>query len=319
MENHQDLRLKEEIRIESLLAVHHLEYTDNFSFSDEVYAFWRLLYVERGEAAVSWGEHIHTLKSGDMIFSRPMELHCSSVRGCASTALVSIAFDCASPAMRFFEHRLVQTTSTERALITQIIREANASYATPLDNPEIHPMELRRDAPFAAQQFIRLHLELLLLLLIRRSGLSPFCTSHSHLAGGKQADYEILHQVIVYLEQHVHQRLSLNDVCQDNQISRSYLQKMFREQMGGGVMEYFGRLKIEAAKQAIREHSGSFTEIAHQLGYASIHYFSRHFKKITGMSPSEYAFAVGKGSEGLPVLSRPWGRRNPEPIRNKCQ
>ena len=61
---------------------------------------------------------------------------------------------------------------------------------------------------------------------------------------------------------------------------------------GGGVMEYFGRRKIEAAKEMIRREDGNFTEIATRLGYQSIYYFSRHFKKVTGMTPSEYASGV---------------------------
>lgn len=57
-------------------------------------------------------------------------------------------------------------------------------------------------------------------------------------------------------------------------------------------MEYFGRRKIEAAKEMIRREDGNFTEIATRLGYQSIYYFSRHFKKVTGMTPSEYASGV---------------------------
>lgn len=57
-------------------------------------------------------------------------------------------------------------------------------------------------------------------------------------------------------------------------------------------MEYFGAMKIEAAQRMIREGACNFTEIAALLGYSSIHYFSRHFKKVTGMTPSEYASSV---------------------------
>ena len=57
-------------------------------------------------------------------------------------------------------------------------------------------------------------------------------------------------------------------------------------------MEYFGKLKIARAKEMIREGSRNFTEIAAALGYQSIYYFSRHFKKVSGMTPSEYASSV---------------------------
>ena len=42
----------------------------------------------------------------------------------------------------------------------------------------------------------------------------------------------------------------------------------------------------------IREQNLNFTQIADCLGYASIHYFSRQFKKITGMTPSEYSLSI---------------------------
>ena len=57
-------------------------------------------------------------------------------------------------------------------------------------------------------------------------------------------------------------------------------------------MEYLGKMKVDSAKQAIREGKKNFTEIANDLGYSSIHYFSRHFKKVTGMTPSEYSSSV---------------------------
>ena len=94
------------------------------------------------------------------------------------------------------------------------------------------------------------------------------------------------------LEDNIAKRLTLSDICRDNLVGRSYLQKIFREKTGGGAMEYFGTLKIGAAKRMIREGTHNFTEIAALLGYNSIHYFSRHFKKVTGMTPSEYASSV---------------------------
>ncbi len=51
-------------------------------------------------------------------------------------------------------------------------------------------------------------------------------------------------------------------------------------------------MKIDAAKQLIRTEQMNFTQISEKLGYSSIHYFSRQFKKVTGMTPSEYASSI---------------------------
>jgi AraC-like DNA-binding protein len=67
---------------------------------------------------------------------------------------------------------------------------------------------------------------------------------------------------------------------------------MFKEQTGTSVIEFYKSLKIEEARKLIREGQYNYTEIAERLGYTSIHYFSRQFKKTTGMTPSEYASSV---------------------------
>ncbi len=57
-------------------------------------------------------------------------------------------------------------------------------------------------------------------------------------------------------------------------------------------MEYFNNMKIEKAKELIRNGIMNFTEIAYFLSYSSLPYFSKRFKKTTGMSPLEYASSV---------------------------
>ena len=57
-------------------------------------------------------------------------------------------------------------------------------------------------------------------------------------------------------------------------------------------MDYFSRMKITAAREMIREGRLNFTQISEKLGFQSVHYFSRRFRSLTGMSPSEYADSV---------------------------
>lgn len=58
------------------------------------------------------------------------------------------------------------------------------------------------------------------------------------------------------------------------------------------MIEYFCRLKIDVAKNLIRESKYNFTEIANVLDYSSYQYFSLQFKKYTRMSPSEYLTSI---------------------------
>lgn len=63
------------------------------------------------------------------------------------------------------------------------------------------------------------------------------------------------------------------------------------------MIEFFTRMKIDFAKQLIRENDMNFTQISDFLGYSSIHYFSRQFKKLSGMTPTEYATSIKAISE----------------------
>ena len=56
-------------------------------------------------------------------------------------------------------------------------------------------------------------------------------------------------------------------------------------------------MKIDFAKQLIRENEMNFTQISDFLSYSSIHYFSRQFKKLSGMTPTEYATSIKALSE----------------------
>ena len=92
--------------------------------------------------------------------------------------------------------------------------------------------------------------------------------------------------------------MTIEQICKDNIIGRSQLQKLFKERCGLGIIEYFSHMKINAAKEMIRTNRMNFTQISEHLGYTSIHYFSRQFKKTTGMTPTEYASSIKAMAEG---------------------
>ena len=64
------------------------------------------------------------------------------------------------------------------------------------------------------------------------------------------------------------------------------------KETGGGVIDCFSKMKIDAARRMIRAGRLNFTQIASALEFGSVQYFSRRFKLLTGMSPSEYARSV---------------------------
>ena len=91
-----------------------------------------------------------------------------------------------------------------------------------------------------------------------------------------------------YIRQNTTKRLSLNEVAKEFNISPSYLSLLFSKYNDIGFSDYINQCKIDAAKTMLINGELKIYEIADELGYESTSYFSRVFKKMTGLSPREY-------------------------------
>lgn len=82
--------------------------------------------------------------------------------------------------------------------------------------------------------------------------------------------------------------LNLNTVAAEVFVSPSYLSMLFKKETGESFVDYLTRVRMDAAKQIIRQNDLKSYEVALKVGYSDAHYFGVAFKKYTGMSPSEY-------------------------------
>ena len=281
--------LNRPIQVDRVVTVHYFEYSSDYYFEGECHDFWEFLYVDKGELDVLAGDRKLRLVRGQFIFHAPGEFHALRATGTSAPNLMVVSFYCDGPDMARFVGRVDTAGDPERALMARIVEEGSAAFSTPLDDPTTTAMERSPDAPFGAEQLLGAAIEGLLISLLRRDGAAPPPPASLIRTRGRE---ELFVKVTDYLRANLGRSLTLEEVCRDNLVGRSRLQQIFREHTGGGAMEFFGKLKIERAKEMIREGSRNFTEIAAALGYQSIYYFSRHFKKVTGMTPSEYASSV---------------------------
>ena len=281
------VRLARPLKIDELYTVHYFEYTSSYTFAGESHDFWELLYVDNGSIRVTAGEESFDLGRGQLVFHPPGEFHALSANGVTAPNLVVVSFRCDSPAMDFFRGRVLAAGSEERALLGRVLHESRALFSNPLNEPTTHAMSLQPDAPFGAQQLLSAAIEELLIRLIRRGDSLP-------LAGQELPRHtqERFARIVEYLEQRLDQALTVQQICRDTLLGRAQLEQLFHEHTNGGVIDHFNALKIKAARRMIREGKLNFTQIAAVLGFRSVHYFSRRFRLVMGMSPSEYARSV---------------------------
>lgn len=82
--------------------------------------------------------------------------------------------------------------------------------------------------------------------------------------------------------------LSIKDISEHVHLSSSYLCTVFKTETGQTLNQYLTNFRIEKAKQMLSDPRNKINEIAAQVGYSDCNYFGKTFKKVVGLSPSEY-------------------------------
>jgi len=123
--------------------------------------------------------------------------------------------------------------------------------------------------------------------------LTTFAEKLAELFRNKHKDYKnhIVTNVKKYINEHVHEHLSLNEVAAVFGISPSYLSQLFGKYNETGFSEYVNTCKINESKRLLTEENRKVYEVAEMLGFESAFYFSKVFKKVEGVSPTEYVNA----------------------------
>lgn len=98
-----------------------------------------------------------------------------------------------------------------------------------------------------------------------------------------------------YISAHYTEESNLEKLAGECCLSKAQFFRLFRQATGTAPLEYRNRLRIEKAQQLIDEGDCGMGEIAGLLGFGSVYYFSRVFKSVTGLSPTQYAKSGKKG------------------------
>nr|WP_321450672.1 AraC family transcriptional regulator [uncultured Carboxylicivirga sp.] len=105
---------------------------------------------------------------------------------------------------------------------------------------------------------------------------------------------KLIQEARFHMRKNIEKEIDLEKLAQDNCIGYSYFRKMFKKYTGISPHQYYLDLKLMRAKEMILTTDKSIKEISYDLGFQSIHYFSRLFKKKVGQNPSEIRSTVKK-------------------------
>lgn len=288
---------KKEIYVSKIVTVLYLENSSSFVFGGESHDFWEFNYIDKGCMVITVDGKEYLLKSGEMVFFKPNDFHSLEARGMSAPNHTVVSFVSNSKAMKYFENKIIALNPAERKLLSILLREGLSAYS-PIDKqPPITGMKEKENAPIGAVQMTFNLLEEFLITLLRRveGGISMGQRLISPMY--YESLPERIKEIAKYMEANIRESLTVGRIAKEFSLSEGGLKKMFSKDAGCGVIDFFNGMKIEKAKEYIREDEKNFTQISDELGFSSIHYFSRLFKKKTGMTLTEYRSSVSYPSE----------------------
>jgi two-component system response regulator YesN len=95
-------------------------------------------------------------------------------------------------------------------------------------------------------------------------------------------------KTLAFVEKNFRVPISLEDAARAASVSAQYLSRTFSEEMHESFVNYLTRIRMNHAREMLKQGL-SIKVVTHDLGYTDPNYFSRLFKRITGLTPREFA------------------------------
>ena len=98
----------------------------------------------------------------------------------------------------------------------------------------------------------------------------------------------LVKQAIAYLHQNYHRSISRLEIAEEINVNQDYLTRVFKQELGISPWDYLTRYRIFHAKERLLATDENVGKIGYQVGFSDVAYFSRVFRRHTGLSPSKF-------------------------------
>lgn len=281
-------KLDDTINVTGIANVHFFEFPQNFYTQDDSHPFYELVYVSSGSLMVVSEDYTGTLDKNKLIIHRAGEHHFLKCSSGNEPTVIIIGFTCSGGNIDKFSSSPVYLDDGEIKKLAEIVKEGRNVFAPPYDVPK-YDMKKKKNPPFGAEQMLKNLLEYFLIGLFRKTN-SPVEEESGALSR------LTANEIISYIDDNYKERITLDELAFLFRTNRSTLCKVFKSNTGKTISEYVGDKKLAVAKKKIAQTDKTLTEIAEELNFESIHYFTRFFKKHLGISPREYRNRVKDGT-----------------------
>lgn len=246
----------------------------------DTYEFYYLL---EGERYYFIDKETYLVKSGDVVLVKPDQIHKTSMAGSSyhNRILLQIRSDLLNPFLRANGLDSLEELYASCDCIIPVAAEDRQMMETLL-------FQMKEEIGKKQKHYellVRMKLAELFVVLSRyRSGEAYYRESQK----AQTVKHQKVHEVADYLLRHPETEESLEELAKRFFISKSYLSRIFKEVTSFTVNEYINITRVKKARNLLAHSDYSVTEIAGMLGFESITYFERVFRKYTEMAPLKY-------------------------------
>lgn len=104
----------------------------------------------------------------------------------------------------------------------------------------------------------------------------------------RQAEKKPVRAAKQYIQEHYMQPISLEEVADFVGFNASYFSTLFKKESGKNFLEYLSEVRMNRAKELLKQTNLTVANICSQVGYSDLKHFTQSFKKVTGLKPNEF-------------------------------
>lgn len=281
--NYQGTEMSDALSVSEIYTVLRPDLVKSFPGRGEAHPFPEIIFISCGQNALLIDGKEFFLSQGQMIIYAPNSFHEASLNHPPVQADAAIlTFAANSEILPTLYNRVITLSPRQQQMLNAIIDEGVEYFCGRDPKEGIGGMMLKDGINPSQLWGLKKQIEFFL-IDVYKTDTEKAPPSRREIR--YEEDFE---RTDAFLRAHLTEVLTLEEIAAACLMSVSKLKLLFREKAHMGPINYLILLRIEEAKRLMRESDLSLTQIAEQVGFTSLHYFSRMFKKVTGMAPSQY-------------------------------
>jgi AraC-like DNA-binding protein len=274
----------------TLLNVDHVKLDSRWNYKNVISPYFRLYYIDGGEGEISDVSAKVKLEPG-FLYIIPSFTLCNLVCPNQLSQYFVQFFEESSDGISLFENNRsiikIKATDTDILNFARLLEINPGRGINRSDNPRVYEKNIFYNEYQdlnnlqSMSTFVETHGILLQLV-------SRFLTQETFkYKDGGHVPVKILN-AISYIQLNLSRDLSVTYLAKRANLHTDYFSRLFHQHTGERPVKYIHEKRIERAQYLIVTTQMTFSEIATQTGFENVFYFSKIFKKITGMSPGNY-------------------------------